>query len=46
MGAILPAKTKEIELKVRINDPDANDDLVKVVVYKTAAKFSVSQYFQ
>ena len=38
MGAILPAKTKEIELKVRINDPDANDDLVKVVVYKNSGE--------
>lgn len=38
MGAILPAKTKEIELKVRINDPDANDDLDKVVIYKNSGE--------
>ncbi|MFD0959239.1 CehA/McbA family metallohydrolase [Paenibacillus chungangensis] len=43
MGAILPASTNEIELYVRINDPDANDYLDKVVVYKNSGEI-VKEY--
>ena len=42
MGSILPAKTKKINLKIQISDPDANDVLDKVVVYKTEVKSSMS----
>ncbi|WP_339295204.1 CehA/McbA family metallohydrolase [Paenibacillus sp. FSL W7-1279] len=38
MGAILPADTKEINLFVRMNDPDANDVLDKVVIYKNSGE--------
>ncbi|WJH37280.1 Ig-like domain-containing protein [Paenibacillus sp. CC-CFT747] len=43
MGAILPAETKEIDLYIRINDPDANDHLGKVVVYKNSGEL-VKEY--
>lgn len=43
MGAILPADTNEIGLYVRINDPDASDDLDKVVVYKNSGEI-VKEY--
>ncbi|MEF7441487.1 CehA/McbA family metallohydrolase [Paenibacillus lautus] len=38
MGSILPAKTKKINLKIQISDPDANDVLDKVVVYKNSGE--------
>ncbi|WP_246245894.1 CehA/McbA family metallohydrolase [Paenibacillus lemnae] len=38
MGSILPAKTKKINLKIEIHDPDANDHLDKVVVYKNSGE--------
>ncbi|MGC6589388.1 metallophosphoesterase [Paenibacillus sp. Dod16] len=38
MGAILPADTKEINLFVRMKDPDANDVLDKVVIYKNSGE--------
>lgn len=43
MGAILPADTHEINLYVHINDPDANDYLDKVVVYKNSGEI-VKEY--
>lgn len=43
MGAILPADTNEIELHVRVNDPDTIDDLDKVVVYKNSGEI-VKEY--
>lgn len=43
MGAILPADTNEIALNVRIKDPDANDYLDKVVVYKNSGEI-VKEY--
>lgn len=38
MGAILPADTKEINLFVRMNDPDDSDVLDKVVIYKNSGE--------
>lgn len=38
MGAILPANTKKINLKIQINDSDASDALDKVVVYKNSGE--------
>lgn len=43
MGSILPAKTKKINLKIQISDPDANDVLDKVVVYKNSGEI-VKEY--
>ncbi|GIP36092.1 hypothetical protein J2TS4_53020 [Paenibacillus sp. J2TS4] len=43
MGAILPADTNEIHLYILINDPDANDPLDKVVVYKNSGEM-VKEY--
>ena len=43
MGSILPANTKKINLKIRISDPDANDVLDKVVVYKNSGEI-VKEY--
>lgn len=43
MGAILPASTKKINLKIQISDPDANDVLDKVVVYKNSGEI-VKEY--
>lgn len=38
MGAILPADTKEINLFMSMNDPDVNDVLDKVVIYKNSGE--------
>ncbi|WP_259391306.1 CehA/McbA family metallohydrolase [Paenibacillus sp. 1011MAR3C5] len=43
MGAILPADTHAIDLYVRIIDPDPNDHLDKVVVYKNSGEI-VKEY--
>ncbi|EHB66044.1 MULTISPECIES: CehA/McbA family metallohydrolase [Paenibacillus] len=43
MGAILPPNTKKINLKIQISDPDANDVLDKVVVYKNSGQI-VKEY--
>lgn len=43
MGSILPANTKKINLKIQISDPDANDVLDKVVVYKNSGEI-VKEY--